>query len=137
MTVDTDKLTVGKLAKTAGVNVETVRYYHRIGLLPAPQRTYGSIRYYGNEAVRRLRFIKRAQRLGFALEEISALLTLDDGKHCTETKTLAEQKLVLVRQKLADLAAIEANLYSYIEACNHPHGNGCPMIDALAADECC
>ncbi|MXS77398.1 MerR family transcriptional regulator [Nitrosomonas sp. JL21] len=133
--MDDNRLTVGQLAKTAGVNVETVRYYHRIGLLPAPERTYGSIRHYDYHALRRLRFIKRAQRLGFALEEVSSLLTLDDGKHCAETKALAEQKLELVRQKIADLMAIESNLRSFIDACAHTRGYGCPMIDALAADE--
>ncbi|MDE2427465.1 MAG: Hg(II)-responsive transcriptional regulator [Burkholderiales bacterium] len=128
--------TVGQLAKTANVNVETVRYYHRIGLLPAPERAYGSIRRYGSDALRRLRFIKRAQRLGFALEEVSSLLTLDDGAHCAETKSLAEQKLALVQQKIADLATIESNLRSFIDACAHTDGScGCPMINALAADE--
>lgn len=135
--MDADKLTVGQLAKTAGVNVETVRYYHRIGLLPAPQRDYGSIRRYGSGAVRRLRFIKRAQGLGFALEEISALLALDDDQHCAETRAMAEQKLALVQQKLTALAAIEANLRGFIDACSHPHGSGCPMIDALAEGDCC
>lgn len=131
-----NNFTVGQLAKTVGVNVETVRYYHRIGLLPTPERTYGSIRHYGRDALRRLRFIKRAQRLGFALEEVSSLLTLDDGKHCAETKALAEQKLALVQQKIVDLATIENNLRSFIDTCAHTSGGcGCPMINALAADE--
>lgn len=131
-----NNFTVGQLAKTVGVNVETVRYYHRIGLLPTPERAYGSIRHYGRDALRRLRFIKRAQRLGFALEEVSSLLTLDDGKHCAETKALAEQKLALVQQKIVDLAIIETNLRSFIDACAHTSGGcGCPMIDALAAEE--
>lgn len=134
--MDEKNLTVGQLARTAGVNVETVRYYHRIGLLSAPERAYGSIRHYGRDALRRLRFIKRAQRLGFSLEEVSWLLTLDDGTHCAETKVLAEQKLALVQQKIADLAAIETNLRSFIDACAHTNGScGCPVIDALAADE--
>lgn len=134
--MDEKNLTVGQLAKTAGVNVETVRYYHRIGLLPTPERAYGSIRHYGHDALRRLRFIRRAQRLGFALEEVSSLLALDDGRHCAETKVLAEQKLALVRQKIVDLATIETNLRSFIDACAHASGGcGCPMIDALGADE--
>jgi MerR family mercuric resistance operon transcriptional regulator len=134
--MDDKGLTVGQLARTAGVNVETVRYYHRIGLLPTPERAYGSIRHYDRQALRRLRFIKRAQRLGFALEEVSSLLALDDGRHCAETKMLAEHKLVLVRQKILDLAAIETNLRSFIDACSHTRGGcGCPMIDALAAEE--
>ncbi len=128
--------TIGQLAKTAGVNVETVRYYHRIGLMPAPEREYGSIRHYPGDSLRRLRFIKRAQRLGFALEEVSALLTLDDGTHCAETKALAEQKLALVTQKIADLSVIETNLRGFIHACCKVSGGcGCPMIDALVAEE--
>ncbi len=131
-----NNFTVGQLAKTVGVNVETVRYYHRIGLLPMPERTYGSIRYYGRDSLRRLRFIKRAQRLGFALDEVSSLLTLDDGKHCAETKVLAEQKLSLVQQKIVDLLAIETNLLRFIDACAHTSGGcACPMIDALVAEE--
>ncbi|RBA23580.1 Hg(II)-responsive transcriptional regulator [Herminiimonas fonticola] len=134
--MDEKNFTVGQLARTVDVNVETVRYYHRIGLLSAPERAYGSIRRYGRDALRRLRFIKRAQRLGFALEEVSSLLALDDGTHCAETKSLAEQKLALVRQKIADLATIESSLRSFIEACAHTDGScGCPMINALAADE--
>jgi len=134
--MEENKLTVGQLAKTAGVNVETVRYYHRIGLLMAPERAYGRIRRYDRDALRRLRFIKRAQRLGFILEEVSSLLMLEDGKHCAETKALAEQKLVLVQQKISDLAVIEINLRSFIDACAHTRGScGCPMIDALRADE--
>lgn len=134
--MDEKNLTVGQLAKTAGVNVETVRYYQRIGLLPTPERAYGSIRHYGRDALRRLRFIRRAQRLGFALEEVSSLLALDDGRHCAETKALAEQKLALVQQKIVDLATIETNLRNYIDACARTSGGcACPMIDALGADE--
>lgn len=134
--MDEKNLTIGQLAKTAGVNVETVRYYHRIGLLPTPGREYGSIRHYASDSLRRLRFIKRAQRLGFALEEVSSLLTLDDGTHCAETKTLAEQKLILVMQKIADLSVIEMNLRGFIDACLQTEGGcGCPMIDALIAEE--
>lgn len=130
-----NKLTVGQLAKMAGVNVETVRYYQRIGLLTAPERTYGSIRRYDRDTLRRLRFIKRAQRLGFVLAEVSSLLMLDDGKHCAETKALADQKLALVQQKITDLATIEISLRSFIDACAHQHGGDCPIIDALVADE--
>ena len=128
--------TIGQLAQAVGVNVETVRYYHRIGVLPAPERQFGSIRRYSTEARQRLRFIKRAQQLGFTLDEVAVLLQLGDGTHCAETKTLARQKLLLVHQKLADLQAIETALTAFAIACDTaPDEQHCPLIAALAADE--
>lgn len=128
--------TIGQLAHAVGVNVETVRYYHRIGLLPAPERSYGSIRRYPVESLRRLRFVKRAQGLGFTLEEVAALLALAEGTHCMETKSLAQQKLALVRHKLADLHSIEAALKDLVIACDQTADDqGCPLIAALVAEE--
>ena len=90
-------ITVGQLARAAAVNVETVRYYQRIGLLPLPGRDYGSIRRYLADDLKRIRFIKRAQKLGFSLDEVALLLGLSDGRHCAQTKALAEKKLAVVR----------------------------------------
>lgn len=130
-----DRLTVGALAKAAGVNVETIRYYHRIGLLPTPVPEYGSIRRYDRDSFKRVRFIKRAQYLGFSLDEIALLLGLADGKHCGETKRLAEKKLVVVEGKLADLAAIRNALKTMVAACGKGGGGrGCPIIDSLSED---
>lgn len=127
--------TIGQLAEIVGVNVETIRYYHRIGVLPAPERAYGSIRRYTAASLRRLRFIKRAQGLGFTLEEVVALLALDSGRHCAETQSLARKKLVMVRRKLADLHAMEAVLQDFVVACDTADGEqGCPLIAALTAD---
>jgi len=127
--------TIGALARAVGVNVETVRYYERIGLLARPTRSYGSARRYPPETLRRLRFVKRAQSLGFSLEEVAALLQLADGEHCTETRALGERKLVLVRQKLDELAAIRAALEGLVERCARGgRGRGCPLIDALVVD---
>lgn len=127
--------TIGQLAEIVGVNVETIRYYHRIGVLPAPERAYGSIRRYSAESLRRLRFIKRAQGLGFTLEEVAALLALDDGRHCAETQSLASRKLVTVRSKLDDLHAMEAVLHDFVVACDTvSNDQGCPLIGALTAD---
>ena len=86
-------MTIGAFAKAAGVNVETVRFYQRTGLLIAPPRPYGGIRRYGGRDVARVRFVKSAQRLGFTLDEVAQLLRLDDGAHCTEARKLAERKL--------------------------------------------
>ncbi|WP_282373645.1 MerR family transcriptional regulator, partial [Pseudomonas sp. PS02290] len=88
-----DSLTIGAFAKAAGVNVETIRFYQRKGLLPEPDKPYGSIRRYGEADVARVKFVKSAQRLGFSLDEVAGLLRLDDGAHCDEARVLAEQKL--------------------------------------------
>jgi MerR family mercuric resistance operon transcriptional regulator len=131
----TSQATIGALARAVGVNVETVRYYERIGLLPRPPRAHGSIRRYPPDALRRLRFIKRAQALGFSLEEVAALLQLADGEHCAETRVLGEKKLGLVQRKLDELAAIRAALECLVEQCSHgARGRGCPLIEALVAE---
>jgi MerR family mercuric resistance operon transcriptional regulator len=88
-----ENLTIGVFAKAAGVNVETIRFYQRKGLLLEPDKPYGSIRRYGEADVTRVRFVKSAQRLGFSLDEIAELLRLEDGTHCEEASSLAEHKL--------------------------------------------
>lgn len=129
-------ITVGQLARAAAVNVETVRYYQRIGLLPLPRRDYGSIRRYWAEDMKRIRFIKRAQKLGFSLDEVAMLLGLSDGKHCAETKALAQAKLAVVEEKIADLAAIRDALKGLVGKCSRgSRGSGCAVIDALIEDE--
>lgn len=129
-------MTIGDLARAAGVNVETVRYYQRLGILPEPARARGTIRRYPDEALRRLHFIKRAQRLGFSLDEVRMLLELSDGRHCAETRELAERKLALVKAKLADLGAMRDALTGLVSACRRGgRGCGCPLIDALASEE--
>ena len=85
-----ENLTIGVFAKAAGVNEETIRFYQRKGLLPEPDKPYGSIRRYGEADVTRVRFVKSAQRLGFSLDEIAELLRLEDGTHCEEASSLAE-----------------------------------------------
>ena len=99
---DADQYTIGQLAKAAGVGVETVRYYQRRELLPVPEVASG-FRTYPVSLVERIRFIKRAQELGFSLDEIGDLLRLEDGTHCDEASRLAEHKLQDVREKIADL----------------------------------
>lgn len=127
-----ENLTIGAFAKAAGVNVETIRFYQRKGLLPEPDKPYGSIRRYGEADVTRVRFVKAAQRLGFSLDEIAELLRLEDGTHCEEAGSLAEHKLKDVRAKLADLRRMEAALSELVRFCRARQGNvSCPLIATL------
>lgn len=126
---------IGRLAERAGVHLETIRYYQRLGLMPTPARDYGSVRRYGEEALDRLRFIKRAQSLGFSLDEVKLLLELSVGEHCAQTRTLAEQKRRLVERKIADLRGMEAALDKLVRACGKGgKGHGCPIIESLSRD---
>jgi MerR family transcriptional regulator, mercuric resistance operon regulatory protein len=126
-------LTIGKVARAAGVNVETVRYYQRSGLVPEPPRPAGSVRRYSEETVARLRFIKRAQELGFTLAEIRRLLALGDPQSCAQARALAAEKLSLVRARIADLDRMGAVLESLVERCDAARGKvACPIIQTLA-----
>jgi MerR family mercuric resistance operon transcriptional regulator len=127
-----DTQTIGVLAEAAGVNVETIRFYQRKGLMQAPDRPLGGIRRYGEADLARVRFIKSAQRLGFSLAEVADLLKLEDGAHCTEAREQAERKLADVRAKLADLQRIEAVLEELLQRCCAARAEvRCPMIQAL------
>lgn len=128
-------LTIGAVAKCAGVNVETIRFYQLRGLLPKPDRPYGRIRRYSDVDVARVRFVKAAQRLGFSLDEIGELLKLDDGAHCNEAADLARQRLADVRARLADLLRMEAALAKLVGKCKAQSGTiSCPLIAALHGD---
>jgi MerR family mercuric resistance operon transcriptional regulator len=125
-------LTVGSLAKSAGVNVETIRFYQRKGLLPEPDKPLGGIRRYDPSVLARLRFIKAAQRLGFSLDEVADLLKLDDGSSCREAREQAERKLADVRVKIAELSRIEGVLADLVERCCVARGKvRCPLISEL------
>ncbi|MDA8383939.1 MAG: Hg(II)-responsive transcriptional regulator [Betaproteobacteria bacterium] len=127
-------ITIGALAGAARVNVETIRFYERKGLMHKPPRPLGGIRRYGEPALARLRFIKAAQRLGFGLSEIADLLALADGTHCREARAQAERKLHEVRSKLADLRSIELTLQGFVDRCDSSRGQApCPLIAALQA----
>jgi MerR family mercuric resistance operon transcriptional regulator len=131
----TDELTIGILAKRGGVNVETIRYYQRRGLLHEPSKPSGGFRRYPSEAVNRVRFIKRAQTLGFTLEEISGLLRLDEKKACLETREVAAHKLMLIEQKISDLSSMKKALASLVRACDASvAGESCPIIHLLVRD---
>ncbi len=129
------QLSIGQLATQAGVNVETIRYYQRRSLLMEPAKPISGHRVYSADLVRRIRFIKRAQGLGFSLDEVSALLGLDDGQACARTRELAACKLQDIERKLMNLAAMKATLSSLVRQCEAPIGApSCPIIKALAAD---
>lgn len=127
-------LSIGAFAEAAGVNVETIRFYQRKRLLPQPTRPYGQIRRYGEGDVARVKFVKSAQRLGFSLDEVAGLLTLEDGAHCNEARVMAEQKLEQVRVKLKDLRRIESVLRRLVADCCATRGTiKCPLIGALCS----
>ncbi len=125
-------LTIGGLARAAGVGVETVRYYQRRGLLAAPARPFGGVRRYQGADLARLRFVKTAQKLGFSLDEVLELLYLEDGVHCDQAGELAERKLSDVRVRIERLRRIEKVLAELVCAChaNRDHVS-CPLIASL------
>ena len=126
------KFSIGSFASSAGVNVETIRFYQRKGLLPMPRKPGGSVHRYGDADVARVRFIKSAQRLGFSLGEVAQLLELEDGTHCRDARVLAQQKLVDIREKLADLHRIESALSSLVQdCCERREAEPCPLIVSL------
>ncbi|MGV6816860.1 MAG: MerR family transcriptional regulator [Thiotrichales bacterium] len=121
-------LTIGALAREAGVNVETVRYYQRRGLIEEPAKPYSGFRHYPLATVDRLRFIKRAQSLGFSLAEIADLLALGQG-HCVDVCQRAEAKRERIQQQIDDLRRLQATLDRLIASCHEERASGCcPMV---------
>jgi MerR family mercuric resistance operon transcriptional regulator len=126
---------IGELSQRTGCNIETIRYYERIGLLPAPMRSGGRYRLYDAGDVGRLVFVRRARALGFTLNEVRALLALStrDGEAaCPEVRELAAAHLGEVRAKIADLQAMERVLADAVRCCDAGESPGCPLIDALS-----
>lgn len=127
-------LTIGKIAKLAGVNVETVRYYQRKGLLEKPEKPATGYRTYTENTVNKLNFIKRAKQLGFTLSEIALLMDLDN-ENCSDVKNLAENKLKTIDSKIKDLILIKDALKKSIKACESNEKNlDCPIISSLTQD---
>lgn len=126
---------IGQLAAAAGVNLETVRYYERIGLMPLPARTGGGHRAYDPVHVQRLAFIRHARALGFGIENIRTLLTLAAPGHrsCAEVRDIASAHLSEVRTKLAHLARLERILSDTIDQCSGAPTPACPVLDMLDA----
>lgn len=125
-------LKIGQVAKCAGVNVDTVRYYERAGLLPEPTRRPSGYRAYDGSVVRRLRFIRRAKSLGFSLEEIGELLSISAEGDVRAVKRAAKRKLISVDERLAELQRIRDALAGLIDTCpGHGRSESCPILAAL------
>ena len=124
-------LTIGKLAEAAGINIETVRYYERRNLIEQPTKPEHGYRKYPQATLERILFIKRAQELGFTLDEITTLLTLSETS-CHEVQDLAEQKLDTVQAKIEDLQRLQTVLNNLVIQCqNNPDQSQCPIIESL------
>ncbi|MGH8332310.1 MAG: MerR family DNA-binding protein [Pseudomonas sp.] len=128
-----EKLTVGRVAKLAAVNVEVVLYYRRRGLLDEPLKPQGAHRRYPAATVKRGRFIKHAQTLGFTLEEVAGLLRIEEAGACDETRKLAAHKVALIERKMTHLAAMRGVLAGLIGQCDAGQTDGrCPILQSLA-----
>lgn len=125
-------LTISRLAASADVHVETVRYYQRRGLLPEPPRPHGGVRHYGEAEVTRLQFIRRAQTMGFTLDEIAGLLEVKGKRACEQTRQLTEHKLVDVRLRLIELQQLERDLVALVAECSRASADAdCPTLSLL------
>ncbi len=125
-------LTIGHLAREAGVNVETVRYYQRVGLIREPQKPQSGYRVYTPETIDRIKFIKRAQPLGFSLQEIAELLELG-GSHCEDVRVRAEEKRAHIDAQISDLKKLRKTLDQLIKACQADNDSAhCPIVATLA-----
>jgi MerR family mercuric resistance operon transcriptional regulator len=131
-----DRIAIGRLARQTGANVETIRYYERLGLWPAPARSAGGYRLYATAHVKRLNFIRRARSLGFSIDDVRTLLRLADERKrpCAEVRVVAEAHLGDVRAKIADLKAMEQVLKDTVARCATGAGSHCPLIDSLSRD---
>lgn len=133
-------LTIGKLAKSASINVETVRYYERIGIIARPQERLGKRRVYGKEHLLKIRFIKRAQELGFTLKEIRKLLLLRVRRtgSCRAVRGLAALKIKDIEHRISDLQRIKDKLQELVQSCDSKQSTTeCPIIDVMDGSPCC
>jgi len=125
---------IGEVSRRSGVNIETIRYYERLGLLPKPQRSANGRREFESEHLRRLTFIRRARAMGFSQDEVRALLVLADGgtQSCGEVRDIANVHLRSIREKIADLKKMERVLSDTVSRCKGEDAPDCPVLDALA-----
>lgn len=129
-------LSIGKLAKLGGVRIDTVRYYERNGLLAPSTRLASGYRRYGELELARLRFIRKAQKLGFSLKEIETLLNLSARRNVAQVKRAAETKLADVESRIADLQRVRDGLTLLIDACpGHGRASECPILRALSNED--
>ena len=123
--------TIGVLASQADVNIETIRFYERKGLISQPIKPISGFRIYPNDTLDRIIFIKRSKELGFTLEEIASLLSVNDSP-CNQVQDLVEQKLTKVQQKINDLDRLKTSLQTLLSQCRmNENKSNCPIIDAL------
>ena len=126
-------MTIGRAALAAGVKIDTIRYYQRIGLITEPTLPQGGQRKYGDDVIRRVKFIKRSQVLGFTLDETRNLLSFEQAHNCCDTKELAEHKIKEIDHRIADLRRMRKTLSDLARRCDSGgEPNPCPIIDSLA-----
>ena len=125
---------IGRLSKETGVNIETIRYYERIGLMAKPSRSGNGRRLYNTTSTRRLSFIRRARELGFAIQQIRTLIIMSSGKgRCGDVHALTLRHLADVRAKISDLKKLERTLAKAAASCRRDASPDCPIIEALSA----
>lgn len=127
------RIAIGRLSRLTGTNIETIRYYERVGLLPVPPRSPGGYRQYGIDHRKRLSFVRRARSLGFSIGEVRTLLRLADERRraCAEVRVVAEAHLRDVRAKIADLRRMERALATTLVRCAEGKRTACPLIEVL------
>lgn len=127
---------IGKLSAKTGVNIETIRFYEKIGLVPKPPRTEGGRRHYGADGVTRLYFIRRARELGFSINDIRGFLGLDDHPPtCVEVHETASRLRAVIRDKVADLKRLDRRLTAIMDACAKTDTPDCALINSLLAPQ--
>jgi MerR family transcriptional regulator, copper efflux regulator len=131
--MESGALRIGEVAARASVNVQTLRFYERRGLVSEPPRRSSGYRQYPLESVQRVRFIRRAQGLGFTLAEIKELLRLRDDPHvpCKEVRSTAEAKMADIEQRIRRLRAMKSALRTLVASCVDNRGHDCPLLEAL------
>ena len=130
------EITRGILAKLAGCNAETIRYYEKIGIMPSPPRSAAGYRHYDDNHVRRLRFIMQSRDLGFTIDDIQNLLSLVDRRSvtCCEVENVAKTHLLLIQKRINDLKRMESVLTETIRDCSGDNVPECPLIDSLFSE---
>ncbi len=133
---ETKGYTIGVVSKKTGVNIETIRYYEKIGVMPKPSRSTGGNRVYNEQQVKRLSFIRRTRELGFSLDEIRELLRLVDENTytCAEVATLSQKHLDDVKAKIKDLRKIERHMKDMLSQCSREKVPDCAIIDVLFSE---
>jgi MerR family mercuric resistance operon transcriptional regulator len=129
------RLTIARLAASAGVGVETIRFYQRKGLLPVPAAT-GAVRHYDQQHVGRLAFIRTAQAAGFSLKEIAELLALDAGRDRPRVRALTAERIAAIDARMAELAAARSALASLLHECAEGDDGPCPIIATFTGAAC-